>query len=312
MKKCPIVIRDGLVGLAIGTAVIIPGISAGAIALIFGAFNRLTGAVSGLFKKFWRNLLILLPFGIGAILAIAGLYIPFQLAFEHCLVAIICLFAAFVLGSIPSICLDIKNEKPRALQIVLLVIGFMVAASIGILSVCFDFDTSINNMFADPQWYLFILVFVVGFVASTGLIVPGLSGSLILLVIGFYKPIFDLPSKIVHSENIGISLGLLGLFALGVLIGFVVFSKLMNVMINKHKLSTYYTVIGFLGGSLVSIFVNSNIFNYLSSTEIQAAQNGFLLDKILCPIFILIGLGLSALIFIYQFKKSKGELNAEN
>lgn len=300
MKKVVSVLKDGAVGVAMGTAVIVPGISAGTIALVFGAFKKIIGAVSGLFKKFWRSLLILLPFGIGAVLAVAGLYIPFKLALEHCLFAIICLFAGFILGSIPGVTDGVKGEKPTALNIVLLVVGFLVAVAIGLVSLFTSTNEMINSSFADPKWYLYLIVLVVGIISSTGLIVPGLSGSLILLVSGFYKPIFDLPSNIIHDINRGHSIGLFLTFAVGVVIGFIIFSKLMDYLLDKHKKSTYYTIIGFISGSLIAIFVNSNMFTYI-------AEKAWLLDWILGPILFVGGLVVSYLLVIYVRKHPQVE-----
>ena len=309
MKKLPTVIKDGLVGLAIGTAVIIPGISGGTIALIFGAFQKIVNAVSEMFrsfKLFWKNLLILLPFGIGAVLAVAGLYIPFNKAFEHCMLAIVLLFLGFIIGSFPSVIDNVKGEKPTKINIVMLIVGFVVSAMIGVFSVLFDFDTTINSLFNDPKWYLFLIIFAVGFISSTGLIVPGLSGSLILLVIGFYIPIFGLPKKIVSGENVEVNIGLFLTFAVGVAFGFVIFSKLMNKLMKDHRQSTLYTVIGFVAGSMISIIVNSNMFNYL---EKQYEANNLLLDYILGPIFFIFAIVGSYLMVRYVRKHKK--LNQE-
>jgi putative membrane protein len=156
MKKFVSVIKDGAIGMAMGTAVIVPGISAGTIASVFGAFKKIVGAVSGLFKKFWKSLLILLPFGIGAVLAVAGLYIPFQYAFEYCMFAIVCLFAGFILGSLPGVTDKVKGEKPSAVNIVLLVVGFLIAGGIGALS--FLTGDNLNGVFENPEWYLYLIV----------------------------------------------------------------------------------------------------------------------------------------------------------
>lgn len=304
MKKFPTVIKDALVGFAIGVAVIIPGISGGTIALIFKSFDKIVEAVSGLFKSFklfWKNLLILLPYGIGAILAVAGLYVPFTLAFEHCMLALVCLFVGFIIGSYPGVIDNVKGQKPTKINITLLIIGFIISALIGVLSVLFNFNETINTLFNEPKWYLFIIVFVVGLVSSSGLIVPGLSGSLILLVIGFYMPIFALPKKIIQNENILANIGLFLTFAVGVAIGFVIISKLMNHLIKKHYQSTMYAVIGFIGGSLISIFVNSNMFEYFN-TKVDMT-----LDFILSPIFLIIGIVVAYLMVIYVRKHKKIE-----
>lgn len=298
-KKLPTPIKDGITGAAIGTAIIVPGISGGTIALVFGAFKRIVDAVDNLFTKFfWKNLLILLPFLFGSIIAVAALVYPFQLAFRYCLFSIVCLFAGFIIGSLPGIVDQIKEKRPSIPNIIQLVVGFIIAGIIGVFSVIFDFYSGIHALFVERPWYLYLIIFVVGIFGSTGLIVPGFSGSMLLMVIGFYQPILDL----VDFSNFWPNISLGFVFALGVLFGFIIFSKLMNKLITNHRRSTLFVVIGFILGSLVSIFVNSQMFAYF--------KDGFwLLDYILGPILLIVGLTLSILFVLYT-RKHKGEENA--
>lgn len=300
-KKLPTPIKDGITGMAIGTAIIVPGISGGTIALVFGAFKKIVDAVDNLFSKFfWKNLLVLLPFLIGSIIAVAALVFPFQLAFEYCLFSIVCLFAGFIIGSLPGIVDQVKEKKPSTSNILQITIGFIFAGIIGVFSVIFDFYSGISALFIERPWYLYLIIFVVGIFGSTGLIVPGFSGSMLLMVIGFYQPILDL----VDFSNFWPNISLGFVFALGVLVGFIIFSKIMNRLITNHKRSTLFVVIGFIVGSLVSIFVNSQMFAYF--------KDGFwLLDYILGPILLVVGLTLSTLFVLYT-RKHKGAENAAN
>lgn len=300
-KQLPTPVKDGLTGMAIGTAIIVPGVSGGTIALVFGAFKRIVDAVDNLFtKNFWRSLLILLPFLVGSILAVAALVFPFQLAFKYCLFSIVCLFAGFILGSIPGITDELKEKEPTKANIIQLVIGFVLAGIIGVFSVIFKFNDKINALFLERPWYLYLIIFVVGMFGSSGLIVPGFSGSMLLMVIGFYQPILNL----VDFSNFWPNVSLGFVFALGVLAGFIILSKLMNKMITNHRIATLYVVVGFIFGSLISLFVNSQMFAYIG-------QGLKLLDCILGPILLAVGITLSTLFVIYS-RKHKGEQNAEN
>ena len=300
-KQLPTPVKDGLTGIAIGTAIIVPGVSGGTIALVFGAFKRIVDAVDNLFtKNFWRSLLILLPFLIGSILAVAALVFPFQLAFKYSLFSIVCLFAGFILGSIPGITDELKEKEPTKANIIQLVFGFVLAGIIGVFSVIFKFNDKINALFLERPWYLYLIIFVVGMFGSSGLIVPGFSGSMLLMVIGFYQPILDL----VDFSNFWPNVSLGFVFALGVLAGFIILSKLMNKMITNHRIATLYVVVGFIFGSLISLFVNSQMFAYIG-------QGLKLLDCILGPILLAVGITLSTLFVIYS-RKHKGEQNAEN
>ena len=300
-KKLPTPVKDGLTGMAIGTAIIVPGISGGTIALIFGAFQRIVDAVDNLFtKKFWSSLLILLPFLIGSIIAVAALVFPFQLAFKYCLFSIVCLFAGFILGSIPRITEELKGQETTKKNIIQLIVGFLIAGIIGVFSVIFHFNEKIDLLFVDRPWYLFVIIFIVGIFSSSGLIVPGFSGSMLLMIIGFYEPIL----KLVDFSNFGPNVLLGFVFALGVLVGFIILSKLMSSLFEKHRISTLYVVIGFIFGSLISIFVNSKMFSYIGAGL-------SLLDCILGPVLLGVGLLLSVLMMKYM-RKHQGEEDAAN
>ena len=314
MEKRKNIIKDGLIGMAIGTAAIIPGISGATIALIFGAFKKIVQAVSNLLSKnFWKNLLILLPYGVGAILSVAGLIYPFQQAFKYCMFAIVCLFASFIIGSFPSLFDNVRGKKVTKTNIAVLLIGFIVATMIGVFSILFKFDQQVETLFSETPVYLYFILLGLGIISASGLTVPGFSASMFLLVVGFYKPILNLVNFSEIASNPGRFVGLIGCFALGVIIGFFLISYLMNYLLDKHAQSTHYTVIGFVAGSLVSIFANSDMITYLTNLE---AKTGFLslLDLILTPIFVGIGLVLATLLTKYarKYKEEKETVDAEN
>ena len=120
------------------------------------------------------------------------------------------------------------------------------------------------------------------------------------MVIGFYQPILNL----VDFSNFWPNVSLGFVFALGVLAGFIILSKVMNKMITNHRIATLYVVVGFIFGSLISIFVNSQMFEYIG-------QGLKLLDCILGPILLAVGITLSTL-FVRFSRKKKEEANAEN
>lgn len=278
-KKMPGFIKDGLTGAGMGAAIIVPGVSAGTIALILGSFNKLTNALSKLFSKdFLKNFLILLPFGIGMVLSIALLYFPFDFATKYCRFALICLFAGLIIGSFQSVVKQRSSNHFNKTDVVLIIIGILFASLIGVSSVVFNFNNTIISLFSNIPIYLYFLIFAIGIIASSGIVVPGLSGSLILLVISFYQPILNL----LHFTN-GYKDLLLGIsFGLGIVVGVVLWGKLMNSVITKHKDGTLSLIIGFVIGSLFSIFFNSNMISYIKN-------DANLVDWILGPILLILG-----------------------
>lgn len=294
-KKMPTPIKDGLIGLAFGTGMIIPGIAGGTVLLVCGAFKKVVNAVSNLFSKnFGRNFLILLPFGIGAILSFAALIYPLNLAMQYCMFAIVCLFAGLVIGSLPSVTDNVKGEPRKKIYILSFGIFLILTSLIGVLSVIFPTNSWINDIFSEIPLYLYFVMIGVGFFSSAGLVIPGFSGSLFLLAIAFYQPILNL----FKFENVGASFGLIGCFAVGAIFGFIVFSKIMNKFLTKHRVGTYYAIIGMIIGSLVSVFVNSKMFAYCESSAFG------LVDQILGPILLIVGVAIG-FIFVKYTRKHK-------
>lgn len=293
-------LKDGAVGAGIGCAVIVPGISGGTIALVTGAFKKIVTAVDKLFSKlFWKNLAILIPFGIGAVLAIAALYFPITLAFEHCMLAIVCLFAGFMVGSVPSVTDKIKDKKPNFAEIAFCLAGFILVVLFGVLSLLFNLNNAVLETFNNNPWYLYPILLFVGIISSTGLIVPGFSGSMLLMVIGFYDKILNLVKQIPSQP--GWSILRLFTFAVGVLLGFVLFSKLMKKLFENHPRIANFVVLGFLVGSIIAIYVNDQMFDYLKSSLGT-------LDYVLSPVFLIVGFVISYLIVRYERKHQESEL----
>mgnify|MGYP003299636305 CR=1 FL=1 len=303
-KKMPTPIKDGLVGLAFGIGAIIPGIAGGTILLVAGVYKKVVNAVANLFSKnFFRNFIILLPFGIGALLAVAALVIPLNLAMEYVMFAIVCLFAGLIIGSLPSVTDKVKDKPRKKRYAISFLVFFVLTALIGVFSVIFNTNPMIETWFEEIPNYLYLIIFGVGFVSAAGLIVPGFSGSMLLLVLCFYQPILNL----FKFENIGVSFGLLGCFAVGALLGFVVFSKIMNHYLKSHSTGTYYASIGMIVGSLVAVFVNSKMFDYINNSG-----HFDLVDQIGGPILLILGITAGYIFVRYVRNHPEFEEDAKN
>ena len=272
-----------LAGMGIGVGAAIPGVSGAAIAVILNVYEEIISAVNNFRKKFGHSILVLLPILLGIIIAVIPCIYLFHLAFKHLMFVLICVFAGFLIGSLPSVTKEVKGVKPNKLQIVLMITGFLFVITLGVLSIVLGKQINISGLFMDINhncWLYFVLI-PVGVIAAVALTVPGLSGSLILLVIGFYRPLIDSAeawgSEILHGhfDNIGSLIGVIGCFGLGCLIGVILVSKIMSMLLQKHRISTFFTIIGFIIGSIFVLFFNYEIFNYYlvwSGQEIASIQ----------------------------------------
>ncbi|MDY4849390.1 MAG: DUF368 domain-containing protein [Bacilli bacterium] len=260
-------------GMGIGIGAAIPGVSGAAIAVIFKVYEDIISAVNNFKKQFAYAIKVLIPILLGIVLAVIPCIVLFSLAFEHLMFILISVFAGFLIGSFPGITDEVKGIKPNNKQKIIIVIGALFVLLLGVLSVLLGDKMNIQGAFENINscWWLYLILIPVGVLAAVALTVPGLSGSLILLIIGFYRPLVDYvklwASNIIHGDfsHLGPLLGVIGSFALGCLIGVYLVSKIMSKLLAKHHDSTFFAIIGFILGSIGVLYFNHDIFNYYLS-----------------------------------------------
>lgn len=242
---------DVIYGCAIGTAFIIPGFSGGSIAAILGIYERLVSAIADLFKSFKKSVLTLLPIGIGMIAGIISLLYPLGWALSTFPFPTVSLFVGLAIGGLPSIT-DNARGKFKPLHLASLLIPLLLALSLSFLPIGADVD-----LFGlDFGGYALLLL--VGLIGSAALVVPGISGSMLLLILGYYNPILHMVTDyLFKGQNVGTSILVLGCTALGIVVGFFLISFIMKWLLQKHPRGTYIAIIGFILGSVPSIFIST-------------------------------------------------------
>jgi putative membrane protein len=246
-----------LKGLAIGTAAIIPGISGGTIAFMLGIYDQIIEAIVSLRSHPKKSLQLLLPLGIGIVVAIGLLTYPMGLALTYAPFPTVTLFAGFIIGSLPQLRKDLPVKlNLRAWGI--LVIPAIIAMFLGVFSVIGELDAT--SVLIGDAFLPKLSLLVVGFLGVSAFVVPGISGSMLLLSIGFYEPVlsslrrlidqlFDLNGLIPEVINFT-------LLGVGAVVGFVVISQLMKWLLTNYRQDVNLAVFGFILGSLVAIFYN--------------------------------------------------------
>ena len=289
-------------GMGIGTGAAIPGVSGAAIAVIFNVYEDIISAVNNFRKKFGWAIKVLIPILLGIMLAVVVCIIVFSYAFEYMMFVLICLFAGFLIGSFPGITDEVKGETITKKYALLIAIGALFVIGLGVLNVIAGLNNfSVDSLFLpQPAWWLYLVLIPVGAVAAVALTVPGLSGSLILLILGFYRPLVDntkhwagemLRGDFAHT---GPLFGILGCFAVGCLIGVVLVSKIMTVLLKKWRKETFFTIIGFISGSILVLFCNSNIVSYYRVWANPTLGDAFTIHPVL-PMWLEIIIGLLVL-----------------
>ncbi len=297
-----------LAGAAIGVGSAVPGVSGGTIAVILGVYEKILWAISNIIKEFKKAIIYLLPVLLGVVLAVIPTMILMKEALNGFLFGVICLFAGFIIGSMPGITDEVKNEPIKKGYIIALVIALVVALGLGVGSVLVKADVS--SMLVAPEWWMYIVLVPVGVIASIALVVPGLSGSMLLLLLGFYKPLIDTTietaKNCLHGDwsNFGNQLGILACFAVGVVIGFYLISKLMHYLLSKYRNTTYYAIIGFVIGSTAALFFNYEIYEYYVTWSLGTYVYMPLYIEIPIGVVLLAG-GLFASYQLVRYKRKK-------
>ena len=298
-------------GIAIGFGSAVPGVSGGTIAVILKVYEKILWAVSNIFKHFEEAFRVLLPTLLGVVIALVPTIYIMDKALDGLLFAVICVFAGFILGSIPGIKDEVKDVKPNYKHWITLVIAALIAIGLGVGSVLAKADVA-TYFYNTPVWFYFILI-PVGFIASVALVVPGLSGGMILLLIGFYTPLIECTTgtlkACLHGDwsNFGNLFGQLSCFLIGVLLGFYFISKLMNFLLAKYHHVTFYAIIGFVIGSLIALFYNFEIYRYYLLWA--SGGQGYLKMYIEIPLGIVLLIG--AAIVSYMLVRYKRKVDKE-
>jgi putative membrane protein len=258
-----------LKGIAIGTAAIIPGISGGTIAVMLGIYKELISAIVNLTKAWRTSLQLLIPVGLGAVTAIIALSYPMTLAFTYAPLPTVSLFAGLIIGSLPKLRKDLPKVWSFS-QWILVILPALIAISLGVFSVVGSLDAT--DILVSPQIFPKMILLVIGALGVSAFIVPGISGSMLLLSIGFYEPILNSLNRLVNQlfqwqEMVPevINFTFLGL---GALVGFFSISLLMKFLFEKHRLAVSLSVFGFILGSLFSVYYNYEIVSVYSSISL--------------------------------------------
>jgi len=296
-------------GMAIGVGAAIPGVSGAAIAMILKIYNSIISSVNNLRKHFKDSMRILLPLAIGALIAVGVCIFVFDWAFEYAMFAIVCAFAGFLVGSFPGIKDEIKDAEKSNKNFIICVICAVFVILIGVLSIILgNQGFGVGEAFKDlnKNWWMYLVLIPVGALASVALTVPGLSGSLILVIIGFYMPLVtnakDWISQLFHGDTshlLNLILVIL-CFAVGCFIGIVLISKVMSKLLTKYHDPTYFGITGFVLGSIVVLFLNKDIFAYY---QVWSKTIPIYIEIIIGVVLFIGSLILSYLLVRYQRKQ---------
>ena len=242
-------------GLFIGIANIIPGVSGGTMAVSVGAYDELIGAVNHVRKDWRKSAKTLAPYVIGAGIGIGLLSFVIEGAMATYPLATACLFLGLILGGVPTLWNKAKSYKVSWPE----VLSFIIMAGTIVFMTFTKTSDAVSGPFSLDPVSLFLL-FVVGIIAAATMVIPGVSGSLVLILLGYYNRILETLSSFIRgvlSLNLQSALdNFLPLlpFGVGVLLGIGLVAKLIEWLFEKFPSITYAGIIGLVAASPVAIF----------------------------------------------------------
>ncbi|MEY8619651.1 DUF368 domain-containing protein [Staphylococcus xylosus] len=237
-------------GFAMGTTDLVPGVSGGTIALLLGIYDDFIRSISGIFsKRFWESLKFLIPIGLGMVIAIGVLSKLINYLLSTHTVPTMFFFIGLIGGIIPYLLKTSKFKQTfNTLHYILLVLGIIIIVVITLLN---NGDKHAGETLTLNSG-LVIKYFIAGMCASSAMLLPGISGSFMLLVFGVYGTVMFAISEFMSLNFAAIPILLTVGF--GVICGFLFSSKLIQYLLSYYTFLTYALIIGFVVGSLYAVF----------------------------------------------------------
>ncbi len=257
-----------LKGFILGIANIIPGVSGGTLAMTMGIYEDIIKSISSILKTPKKSLKLLLYLGIGAALSILILSKLLNYTLTNYAFATTLFFIGLIVGGFPLL---LKKAKGHKVSLGYL-LSFLSTTSLVIilrLLQTSENTVSLNNI----SLFTIIILLLVGMLAASTMVIPGVSGSFVLMLIGFYKPILNTISNITKFNLLGHNLLILVPFGIGVLLGIVLTAKLIEYLLKKYEIYTYYGIYGFILASILVLILNV----YNKATGIPEVVIGILL-----------------------------------
>ena len=287
-------ILDILRGAVIGVSNIIPGVSGGTMAVSMGIYDRVIYAVNNLFKQFKKNFRDLLPIIIGVLIglfAFAAL-IGTLLGTKSDEIPLTRLptnfaFIGLILGGLPAIYKRVNMKSAKLPGVILFLVFLALVVVLPLLNPpeARTVDHSIGTI---------LLMIPLGAIASSTMVIPGISGSMILMLLGYYNPVINAMNDLRGGD--WSSLAILAPYVIGLLVGIVFIAKLMNFLLKKHAALTFCAIFGLVIGSPVALLMqNRECF--------QLANAGNWIASIVC---LIVGFAIAWFMSTLDKKQSEG------
>lgn len=253
-------IKNVLKGMVVGVANIIPGVSGGTMMVSMGIYDKLIHCLTHLFKEFKESMKFLIPIFVGVGIALVGLSFIIQPAFEHFPLQTSCLFIGLIVGGLPAAWKKVKGKGIKISYIIPFLVFFVLVVGLALIG-------EKEGNAADLTFGLWscIKLFVVGIIASATMVIPGVSGSMMLLLLGYYNPIVSAIKNFVTAlasfdmQGILQGCGVLVPAGVGIVVGIFAIAKLIEVVFEKFPMQAYWAIIGLIVASPFAVLLMAQL-----------------------------------------------------
>lgn len=253
MKKFLYYLKVFLCGIVFGIANVIPGVSGGTMLVVFGIYDQLTEAISGV-KAIIKNIVFLIFFGLGGGVGILGFASVISFLFQRFNVQTNMYFIGLILGSVPMIYhMGTAEKKVKPLCAVPFLLSICAVVGLSVLEQMNIVPAA--DVVEGFSIGMTVKLLICTFVAAVAMIIPGLSGSFVMMLLGVYQTVIGAIQ--IKALNFYVIIPT----AVGVLLGVILGAKLISTLIKKYKLMMYSAIMGLVIGSVYAILPADFGFN---------------------------------------------------
>lgn len=248
-----------LQGIVIGIANIIPGVSGGTMMVAMGLYDKLIYSITHLKSDFKNSMKLLIPIFVGAGIAIVALSRLFEFLLSEYPIPTNFAFCGLIAGSLPFIFKKVQGHKVSIGKIIALVIFFAIVILMAVMGETGGKSADVSFGFVNVTKLL-----VVGIIAAATMVVPGVSGSMMLMLLGYYNTIIKTINRFVDAvfsldfEGILRECGVLIPFGIGVVLGIFLIAKLIEFIFKKAEIHAYYAILGLILASPIAILLKTD------------------------------------------------------
>ena len=248
-----------LQGMVVGIANIIPGVSGGTMMVAMGLYDKLIHAITHLKSEFKESLKLLVPIFLGAAIAIVALSRLFEFLLTNYPIPTNFAFCGLIAGSLPFIFKKVKGHAVSVGKGVCVVICFAVVILMAVMG-----ETSGNAADVSFGFINVVKLLVVGIIAAATMVIPGVSGSMMLMLLGYYDTILKTINRFMDVliafdiQDILVQCGILIPFGIGVILGIFLIAKLIEFIFSKAEIHAYYAIIGLILASPIAILLKTD------------------------------------------------------